>query len=306
MIRSLGRPLRIVVTAALIIAAAPVSLVAGGSVALAWRAGWPPGRLYRAALYCLPMLAAWLAATAAATRSAAQVAAAPYLAWLAMWHRGAAGSYAAAAAVIAPAAIPAGLAAGALAWSYRIRSMQTGSGGLSPDAAVSFDLRQWRHQARSARARITAPGAVPLTTRRGDLVTGAVIRAVGHPARPIASHPLHPDALTSGSDRHHRHRQDHAAVTVVGRVHGHRRCGGTRPGRAAPRCSWSWTARAGPTRGGSPTGPGGCCGWRGPGPPPSGRTRPACPCGRCRPRSSPPRWSTWSSTGPVPPPITPT
>ena len=189
MIRSLGRLLRIVVTAALIIAAAPVSLVAGGSVALAWRAGWPPGRLYRAALYCLPMLAAWLAATAAATRSAAQVAAAPYLAWLAMWHRGAAGSYAAAAAVIAPAAIPAGLAAGALAWSYRIRSMQTGSGGLSPDAAVSFDLRQWRHQARSARARITAPGAVPLTTRRGDLVTGAVIRAAGHPARPIATIP---------------------------------------------------------------------------------------------------------------------
>jgi hypothetical protein len=188
-IRSLRRLLRIVVTAALIIAAAPVSLVAGGSVALAWRAGWPPGRLYRAALYCLPMLAAWLAATAAATRSAAQVAAAPYLAWLAMWHRGAAGSYAGAAAVIAPAAIPAGLAAGALAWSYRIRSMQAGSGGLSPDAAVSFDLRQWRHQARSARARITAPGAVPLTTRRGDLVTGAVIRAAGHPARQIATIP---------------------------------------------------------------------------------------------------------------------
>jgi hypothetical protein len=188
-IRSLRRLLKIAVAAALIIAAAPVSLVAGGSVALAWRAGWPPGRLYRAALYCLPMLVVWLAATAAATRSAAQVAATPYLAWLAMWHRGAAGSYPGAAAVIAPAAIPAGLAAGGLAWSYRIRSMQAGSGGLSPDAAVSFDLRQWRHQARSARARIAAPGAVPLTTRRGDLVAGAVIRVVGHPARQIAGLP---------------------------------------------------------------------------------------------------------------------
>jgi hypothetical protein len=189
MIRRLMRLLRIMAATVLIIAAAPVSLVAGASAALAWRSGWPPGRLYRAALYCLPMLAVWLAATAVATRSASQVAAVPYLAWLAMWHRGAAGAYPAAAAVIAPAAIPAGLAAGGLAWSYRIRSMQTGSGGLAPDSAVAFDRRQWRHQARSARARITAPGAVPLTTRRGDLVAGAVIRAVGHPAPPVASIP---------------------------------------------------------------------------------------------------------------------
>jgi hypothetical protein len=189
MIRNLVRMLRILLAVAVIVAAAPVSLVAGGSAVLAWRAGWPPGRLYRAALYCVPMLAVWLAATAVATRSAAQVAAAPYLAWLAMWHRGAAGSYPGAAAVIAPAAIPVGLAVGGLAWSYRIRSMQTGSGGLSPDAAASFDLRQWRHQARSAQARIAAPGAVPLTTRSGDLVAGAVIRAVGHPARRIASIP---------------------------------------------------------------------------------------------------------------------
>jgi hypothetical protein len=204
------RLLGIVVAAALVIAAAPVSLVAGASAALAWRAGWPPGRLYRAALYCLPMLAVWLAATAVATRSAAHAAATPYLAWLAMWHRGAAGSYPGAAAVIAPAAIPAGLAAGALAWSYRIRSMHTGSGGLSPDAAAAFDRRQWRHQARSARARIAAPGAVTLTTRHQDLVAGAVIRTVGHPARPAASIPYTPDALPPGSHRHHRHRQPHS------------------------------------------------------------------------------------------------
>ncbi len=115
-----------------------------------------------------------------------RVAAAPYRAWLAMWHLGAAGSIAAAAAVVAPGAIPLGLAAGALAWSYRIRSMETGAGGLSPGASVSFDLRRWRHQARSAQARIAAPGAVPLTTRNGDLVAGAVIRTVGHPARQAA------------------------------------------------------------------------------------------------------------------------
>ncbi len=179
----------VLAAAALIIVAAPVSLVAGGGAAAAWLAGWPPGRLYRAALWCVPMLVVWLAATAIATRSASQVAEAPYLAWLAMWHRGAAGSYPAAAAVIAPPAIPAGLAAGGLCWAYRIRLMETGSGGLAPDSAAAFDLRQWRHQARSARARIAAPGAVPLTTQNEALVAGAVIRTVGHPARRIASIP---------------------------------------------------------------------------------------------------------------------
>jgi hypothetical protein len=188
-LRAIGRLIRVGAVATLVIAAAPASVVAALSAALAWLAGWPPARLYRAALWCAPMLVVWLAATAIASRSVSQAAAVPYLAWLAMWHRGAAGSYPAAAAVIAPAAIPVGLAAGGLAWSYRIRSMQTGTGGLSPDAAVTFDLRQWRHQARSARARIAAPGAVPLTTRNGSLVAGAVIRAVGHPSRPIASIP---------------------------------------------------------------------------------------------------------------------
>jgi hypothetical protein len=187
--RAAFRIARFLAAAAVVVAAAPVSLVAGLSVAAAWQAGWPPGRLYRAALWSVPMLVVWLAATAFATRSASQVAEAPYLAWLAMWHRGAAGSYPAAAAVIAPAAIPAGLVAGGLCWAYRIRSMETGSGGLAPDSAVAFDLRQWRHQARSARARIAAPGAVPLTRQDNDVVAGAVIRTVGHPARQIASIP---------------------------------------------------------------------------------------------------------------------
>ena len=46
-----------------------------------------------------------------------------------------------------------------------------------------------RARALRARARIAAPGAVPLTTRHGDLVAGAVIRVVGHPARQIADLP---------------------------------------------------------------------------------------------------------------------
>jgi hypothetical protein len=187
--RLAARALRAGAAAALIIAAAPVSVVAIFSTWLAWLLGWPPRRLYRAALCCAPMVAVWLVATAVTTGSLAKVAAAPYLAWLAMWHRGAAGSYAAAAVVIAPAAIPLGLAAGAVAWSQRIRSMQAGTGGASPGSAVGFDLRQWRHQVRSARARIAAPGSVPLTSQNGNIVAGAVIRAIGHPVRQIASIP---------------------------------------------------------------------------------------------------------------------
>ncbi len=181
--------LRAIAFVVVIIATAPVSVVACCGMAAAWLGGWPPGRLYRAALWSVPMLVVWLAATAVASRSAAGMAEAPYLAWLAMWHHGAAGSYPEAAAVIAPAAIPAGLAAGGLAWAGRIHSMQTGSGGLAPGSAVAFDRRQWRHQARSARALIAAPGAVPLTTHSGTIAAGAVIRAVGHRVRRIAAIP---------------------------------------------------------------------------------------------------------------------
>jgi hypothetical protein len=63
------------------------------------------------------------------------------------------------------------------------------AGGRSPAAAITFDQRQWRHQVRSARARIAAPGAVPLLTPGGDVAVGAVIRAVGHPARALTRLP---------------------------------------------------------------------------------------------------------------------
>jgi hypothetical protein len=188
-VRLAGRLLRAAVIVAALVAAAPVSLVAGYSAALAWLLGWPPRRLYAAALWCLPMVAVWLAWTGLRAPSGgalAAIATAPYHAWLSMWHLGAAGSVAAAAVTIAPAAIPLGLVAGGLAWSRRIYSMRAGTGGLTPGSPVVFDLRQWRHQVRTARARIAAPGSVPLTTPSGGVVAGAVIRAVGHPQRPVA------------------------------------------------------------------------------------------------------------------------
>ncbi|HEY2550189.1 MAG TPA: hypothetical protein VGI64_06395, partial [Streptosporangiaceae bacterium] len=181
--------LRALAGVAILAAAAPVCLVAAIAMLTAWWQGWPPRRLYRSAAWCAPMVAVWLAASAAASGSLAAAATAPYRAWLAMWHLGAAGSYPAAVAVFAPAAIPLGLAAAGLAWSARISSMAAGAGGRSPGAAAAFDQRQWRHQSRAAAARIAAPGALPLTSPNGDIVTGAVIRAVGHPAGQTASLP---------------------------------------------------------------------------------------------------------------------
>jgi hypothetical protein len=179
------RALTAVAVAAVAVALLPVTLVAAVGATVAWRRGWPPGRLYRAAAWCLPMLAVWLAATAISMHSLGPAAAAPHLAWLAAWrHR-----YLAAATLIAPPSVPAGLLAGGWAWSLRQASMAAQAGGRSPAAAASFDQRQWRHQVRAARARITAPGAVPLLTARGDFVAGAVIRAVRHPARQLARLP---------------------------------------------------------------------------------------------------------------------
>jgi len=188
-LRLVGRLARLAAVILVVVAAAPVSLVAASAAALAWLRGWPPRRLYHAALACLPMVAVWLAAVAVTARSWRQVAAAPYLAWLTAWHQLAAGSVAPAAATIAPTAIPIGLAVGGLVWSRRIYSMETHAGGLFPTAPAAFQARQWRRQVRTARARIAAPGSVPLVFHNGDVVAGAVIRAVGHPGRDIATIP---------------------------------------------------------------------------------------------------------------------
>jgi hypothetical protein len=190
MARLIWRLLRIAVLVAALILAAPAVLVAAYAAALAWFLGWPPRQLYRAAAWCLPMLAAWLAAMAADGRTWPQLAAAPYLAWLAAWHQAAAGSYLKAAVTVAPLAIPVGLVAGGVAWSWRIYTMETGTGGLAPSAPAAFDQRQWRHQVRTARARIAAPGSVPLLSRDGSVVAGATIRAVRQPARPLAVLPF--------------------------------------------------------------------------------------------------------------------
>ena len=174
---------------ATLVLAAPVIVAGAIAFGAAWLRGWPPARLVRAAAFCVPMVVVWLAATGLRAHGALPALLAPYHAWLALWHARTAPGYLRAAVLTAPAAVPLGLLAGGLAWSLRTRSMAALAAGTSPAAAISFDRRQWRHQARSAAARIAAPGAVPLLTAHGDVAVGAVIRAVQHPARPLATLP---------------------------------------------------------------------------------------------------------------------
>jgi hypothetical protein len=113
----------------------------------------------------------------------------PFLAWQRAWHDLAAGSWLRAMVVIAPTAIPAGLVVAAFAWRVRVGLMATGAAGWWPGAPVAFDERQWRRQAASAGQRVRAPGGVPVLSGRGDPVVGAVIRTVGHRARPLLTLP---------------------------------------------------------------------------------------------------------------------
>jgi hypothetical protein len=177
---------RVAVLIAVAAALAPVTLVAAGAFAFGWWRGAPPRRIYFAALWCLPMVAAWLVAVAAWPANGAHPGAwwfravvAPYRAWDAMWRLIEHGQPLAAAVAAAPPAIPLGLAAGGACWAYRRFRMRSGAGGLTPESPGAFDARQWRHQVRAAQALIAAPGSLPLLSRRGHVVAGATIRAVG-------------------------------------------------------------------------------------------------------------------------------
>jgi hypothetical protein len=210
--RAAGRGLVRLVPAAAVVALAvllaPVTVAGAAAFWYGWWRGAPPRRVGMAAWWCAPMVAAWLIAVAAwpAPASGAarvpggarqmaglagypagagpgawwfRMAAAPYRALLSMWQLAGHGHFAAAVIAAAPPAIPLGIAAGGLAWAYRRMRMRSGAGGLTPESPGAFDRRQWRHQARAARALIAAPGSLPLLSRRGDVVAGATIRAVG-------------------------------------------------------------------------------------------------------------------------------
>jgi hypothetical protein len=178
------------VAVGLVVAAWPLTVAAGWAYVAAWAAGWPPRRLVTAAVWCLPMMATFaIAYGVAGDGSWLAAVQAPGYAWVRAWHALDAGDWARAMVVIAPTAIPLGLLVGAAGWRARIGLIASGAAGWSPGAAVAFDERQWKRSVRTASWRVRAPGGVPLLSRRGDPLLGAVIRSVGCRPRPVLELP---------------------------------------------------------------------------------------------------------------------
>ena len=69
LLRVTGRALRWAVLAAVLAAAAPVTVVAGVGFAGAWLRGWPPAKLRRAARWSLLMTGVYLAGRALQVRT---------------------------------------------------------------------------------------------------------------------------------------------------------------------------------------------------------------------------------------------
>ena len=175
--------------AAAVIAAWPVTIVAGAGYSAAWLRGWPPVRLYRTAAWAVPATAAWLAALEVRAPGWRPVLLAPGRAWAHGWGHLAAVPLARAFLLLAPVALASGLALGGVLWAWRIYAITTGLGGITASAPIIFDARQWNRQARTALGLTKAPGAVPLLARGGLIPVGGTIRAIGHKWNPVLTLP---------------------------------------------------------------------------------------------------------------------
>jgi hypothetical protein len=180
---------RYLLVAAGLVAAWPVTAVSAVAVAGAWLRGWPPARLYRAALRSVPMAGVYLVAAATRAGSWQAVALAPVRGWEQASGMLAHGRIVQAVLGIAPVAVPAGLAAGGAAWARRIWAIGAGLAGRSAFAPAAFDARQWRRQVSAARGALAAPGLVPLATSSGMVPVGPVIRTVGRRWSPVLAVP---------------------------------------------------------------------------------------------------------------------
>jgi hypothetical protein len=164
---------------AMVIAAWPLTLVTVAGYVLAWRRGWPPVRLRRAAIWSLLMPPVWLAL---ALRDGQPKAAllVPVRAWEHGWPYPAGLAAAREFLLFTPVTVPGGLALAAGAWAWRNYAIATGLGGITASAPITFDNRQWRWQVRTAKGLTEAPGAVPLVGRDGKIPVGGTIRTIGH------------------------------------------------------------------------------------------------------------------------------
>jgi len=188
-LRLAGRTFALALLAAVLVAAAPVTLVAAIGFAGAWLRGWPPSRLWRAGAWSLPMTVVYLAGKALHASTWRAFAVAPVHDWVLAWRAAQLGYLVRAFVLCSPAAVPAGLAAAGLLWGWRIYKIETELSGKLATAPVVFDARRWRRQVRAARGRIAAPGTVPLADARSRVVMGATIRAVGHRWQPVMAVP---------------------------------------------------------------------------------------------------------------------
>ena len=135
-----GRLLLLAAVIAVLVAAAPITLVAVVGLAGAWLRGWPPARLWRAAGWALPMTAVYLAGRAIRARTWQALALAPVHDWATAWHAASHGQVVAAFVQVAPLAVPAGLALAGCLWAWRRHwraSKTTGAVAVLPDRPVS-------------------------------------------------------------------------------------------------------------------------------------------------------------------------
>ncbi len=284
------RPVRLLMRAAAAtilalsaVAVLPVTIVAVIGVGVASRRGWQPGRLYRAAAWCLPMLAVWLAATAiASARSGLS-------ARRRTWHGSPSGSRRRGTTSPPPCssrrrhrARPARSRLGLVAWRIRSMAAQAGGRRLQPrslrSTAMAAPGAQRAGQDCRARRRPAADRARRLRRRRGDPHGRPPGSAAHAAARRAGSAPIR---SCVGAPEPARRR----CCFACGRLHGD----GLRPacGRAgrARRCSWCSTARAALTPGASLTAAAAYCEMPEPGTWPSGPMKPTCRCGPCPPGS---------------------
>jgi hypothetical protein len=189
LLRKASRVARWVLSLLIVLAAWPVTIVAVAGSAAAWLRGWPPARLGRTAACFLPFTAAWLVLEAVRLDSWRPVAPVLIHDWTPsrqlLTGLGVTGAFLRMSLV----AIPAGLALGALAWRWRNYAMNSGIGGWLASAPITFDARQWKHQARRARGVNKAPGSVPLLSRGGLIPVGGTIRTIGHRWRSVFTVP---------------------------------------------------------------------------------------------------------------------
>jgi hypothetical protein len=174
---------------AIVIAAWPLTLVTIAGYVAAWWRGWPAARLRRATAWSLILPAAWLAAAAVRVDRLRAAALAGVRAWEHGWPLPAVPGAVRTFVLLSPAAVPAGMALAAATWAWRNYAITTGLAGITASAPITFDRRQWRRQARTAKSLTDAPGAVPLLARGGKIPVGGTIRAIGHRWHPVFALP---------------------------------------------------------------------------------------------------------------------